>query len=182
MARLRHIITTTVIETISSPLGPSWAAWPWRWMKVLGPSVTSVTTYQSSRRSIPADVLNLTILLSYMQGWFFCAKWPKAFSLSRNVLLSSLFHVQNQHCQTSPSSKFLPQNCVLCCEEHSEYTSSLSFIISQHENVFGAIFKRHVLFDIPSQIELYYPIHILLLKIIHFHVLINNSHNKKHEC
>jgi hypothetical protein len=40
-------------------------------------------------------------------------------------------------------------------------------------------FKLHVLSDIPSQIELYHPIYILLLKIINFHALINNSHNKK---
>jgi len=40
-------------------------------------------------------------------------------------------------------------------------------------------FKIHVLSDIPSQIELYYPIYVLLLKIINFHALINNSHYKK---
>jgi hypothetical protein len=40
-------------------------------------------------------------------------------------------------------------------------------------------FKIHALSDIPSQIELYYPIYVLLLKIINFHALINNSHYKK---
>jgi hypothetical protein len=44
---------------------------------------------------------------------------------------------------------------------------------------FVQIFKIHVLFDIPSQIDLYYPIYIILLKVIHVCALINNSYNKK---
>lgn len=45
-------------------------------MKALGPSVTSVTTYQPSGRSIPEEVLNL-ILLSYVQGRFFEQNGPR---------------------------------------------------------------------------------------------------------
>ena len=58
----------------------------------------------------------------------FWAKWPKAFSLFYNILLSFLFHVQNQYCETSPSSNFLPQNYVC-------------FVVTSTENI--CQFKCH---------------------------------------
>lgn len=95
-------------------------------MKVLEPTVTSVTTYQSSGRSIPAGLKSYSTLLCARK--VFWAKWPKAFSLFYNVLLSFLFYVRDQYCQTSPSSNFLPQN-------------SMCFVVTSTESI--CQFKCH---------------------------------------
>jgi len=88
--------------------------------KVLEPSVTSVTTYQSSGRSIPTEVLNL-ILLSYVQWRFFLTKWPKAFSLFYNIFLSCFMYSTKPILPDISFVKFsTPKFCVLCCDEDWE--------------------------------------------------------------
>lgn len=107
-------------------------------MKVLGPSVTSVTIYQFSGRGIPAEVLNL-ILFSYVQGRFFEQNGPKPSHFPVTFYFLPCFMYKTYIVRHFLRLSFYPKIlCALLWRALTLYVS-FSFIISQHENVFGAI-------------------------------------------
>jgi len=108
-------------------------------MKVLGPSLTSVTTYQSSGRSVPAEVLNL-ILLSYVQERFFEQNAPRPSHFPVTSYFLPCFTYETNIVRHLLRQSFYPKIlCALLWRALKLYVS-LNLIISQHENVFDAIF------------------------------------------